>query len=121
MKKKTLFISVILLIIFSTTACSSQSDYAFNIELNLKKNGESTLSTLTKYTIGEIDDVYCTDVENNGSKYIIKCDVEYYPQRYNGTTALDSKYEETIYASYCKTTDMVSYRSSLSEVQNLSC
>ena len=57
----------------------------------------------TRYTIGEVISSSCHEEENDGNgRYIIRCNVEYYPKRNNGAIATDSKMNETIYAVFLR-------------------
>lgn len=57
----------------------------------------------TKYEIGQVEKVRCSEQEKDGQgRFIIQCAITYYPKRVNGTIAMDSKSSETIYAVYLK-------------------
>ena len=72
------------------------------IEWDIRQN-QSILGYGTKYEVGEVTSVNCREQDNDGKgRYILKCDISYYPKRKNGTTAMDSKMNETIYAIYMR-------------------
>ena len=57
----------------------------------------------TKYEIGQVEKVRCSEQEKDGQgRFIIQCTITYYPKRVNGTISMDSKSSETIYAVYLK-------------------
>ncbi len=72
------------------------------IEWDIRQN-QSILGYGTKYEVGEVTSVNCREQDSDGKgRYILKCDISYYPKRKNGTTAMDSKMNETIYAIYMR-------------------
>ena len=67
------------------------------------RGGNAYYGYATRYEIGQVEKVSCSEKEKDGEgRFIIKCNVTYYPKRVNGTIAMDSKSSETIYAVYLK-------------------
>ena len=75
---------------------------ASTIAWDIKQN-QSILGYGTRYDVGEVESAVCEEQDSDGNgRYIIRCNIVYYPKRRNGTTAMDSKMNETIYAVYMR-------------------
>lgn len=72
---------------------------------------DNVLGYGTRYVIGDLIGVTCNEEEDDGQgRYIVKCNVQYYPKRNNGAIATDSKMNDTIYAVFLRESDKVFYR-----------
>lgn len=97
-----ILIIVIVSVIFYFVIMNISNSPTSVIESDIRKL-KASLGYSTTYTIGEVERVSCSEEENDGNgRYIIRCNVTYYPKRNNGTIAQDSKMQETIYAAYIK-------------------
>ncbi len=101
--KILVIISIIIGIIFMFKSCVNSSDSPANtIQWDIRDMG-AKLGYGTRYTIGEVISASCHEEENDGNgRYIIRCNVQYYPKRNNGAIATDSKMDETIYAVFLR-------------------
>ena len=98
-------IAVVVAIVLMFRSCGGGSDVASTISWDIQQQ-DMALGYGTKYNIGELLSTSCVEDEEDGNgRYIIRCQVSYYPKRNNGTIATDSKMNETIYAVYLKKTN----------------
>lgn len=93
-------IIVIIFLFFIIKGCSNNP--TFDIQDDIRAANFS-LGYGTKYQIGKVDRVSCSEYDSDGNgRYIISCSVTYYAKRRNGTTDMTSTMKETVYAAYMK-------------------
>ncbi len=99
MTKVIIFIAIIIGMVIIINSCVNSADSpASTITWDIRQM-DATLGYGTKYEIGEIINVSCKEEENDSQgRYIVRCNLEYYPKRNSGAIATDSKMHETIYA-----------------------
>lgn len=97
-------IAIVVAIFLMFRSCGGGgSDAASTISWDIRQQ-DMALGYGTKYSIGELLSTSCVEDEEDGKgRYIVRCEVSYYPKRNNGAIATDSKMNETIYAVFLRT------------------
>lgn len=94
---------ILLIIVYLTWSCSNMGkDPVSTIQWDIRKLN-SVLGYGTKYVIGEVERVSCSEQENDGKgRYVIRCSITYYPKTASGATLTISKMTENIYAIFMR-------------------
>ena len=98
MKKICICLALIILLL-SITGCSDDTDYAVDIQKDIKSLEYSDYGT--NYAIGKVISTRCTEVESDGyGRYLYECKIKYNPKLNSGATDLTKELDENVYAMF---------------------